>query len=520
VQRIATWLSFVMLLSAVFGTTLNAQTTIKAASCNKGDLVKAIHQSAANGDIVSIPAGTCIWTSPLSTTLSKSIVIRGAGAEIPSMSCTFAPGVACTKTAGTDNTTIVDGSRATSELWGITTGSASTSFRLTGIAFQSGKIENSGMVFVGGNSRNVRIDHCHFIATSSFAGRSIWFGGAVYGVTDHNVFTNENSDQNEIHFGNGNDGGTLQGDGSWAAPTSFGGSTFMYVENNILDDTAVTNTHNAVDDCDTGGKGVLRFNSVLNGDFLGHPTGHAGEDRGCRALEIYGNTLKGNDTAGRYLYDVLFWASGTSLVWGNWSSAGYENYIILIAARTSPRTMGYTQAPPPMGWGYCGTANGPSPWDGNTDSTGYPCLDYPGRGQGDLLSGLFPQVRDTKTGKATWPRQALEPIYEWLNSWSPLAGFANTTFSNEGVMTQDRDYYAYTTSFNGTSGVGAGTLANRPATCTKGVGYWATDQGNWNQNGSGRQGKLFVCIAANRWTLYYTPYTYPHPLDTKPQATS
>ena len=38
------------------------------------------------------------------------------------------------------------------------------------------------------------------------------------------------------------------------------------------------------------------------------------------------------------------------------------------------------------------------------------------------------------------------------------------------------------------------TLANRPAICTPGVGYWATDQGNWNQSGNGGQGQLFVCV--------------------------
>ena len=29
----------------------------------------------------------------------------------------------------------------------------------------------------------------------------------------------------------------------------------------------------------------------------------------------------------------------------------------------------------------------------------------------------------------------------------------------------------------------------------------------------GTQGELFKCTATNTWTIYYTPYTYPHPLD-------
>jgi hypothetical protein len=92
----------------------------------------------------------------------------------------------------------------------------------------------------------------------------------------------------------------------------------------------------------------------------------------------------------------------------------------------------------------------------------------------------------------------------------------------------DTDYYAQasglqtssTSPFNGTSGAGWGTLANRPTTCTTGVGYFATDRGSWNTGTSnpygvqqnGANGVLYRCTSSNTWTLYYTPYIYPHPL--------
>lgn len=142
------------------------------------------------------------------------------------------------------------------------------------------------------------------------------------------------------------------------------------------------------------------------------------------------------------------------------------------------------------------------------------CIDQPSRGAGTLISGNTP----SPTG---WVGEVLDPSYEWLDKTT-----AGSTVYTQSVSTIDqglvaaklianRDFYNYVSSgFNGTSGVGSGTLASRPSTCTTGVGYWATDQGNWNQTGNGfGQGELFVCTATNTWSLNYTPYAYPHPLD-------
>jgi hypothetical protein len=72
------------------------------------------------------------------------------------------------------------------------------------------------------------------------------------------------------------------------------------------------------------------------------------------------------------------------------------------------------------------------------------------------------------------------------------------------------NYWMYTSSFNGSSGVGVGALSARPSSCTTGVGYWATDQGSWNSKGA--SGVFYKCTATNTWSPYYTPLAYPHPL--------
>lgn len=68
------------------------------------------------------------------------------------------------------------------------------------------------------------------------------------------------------------------------------------------------------------------------------------------------------------------------------------------------------------------------------------------------------------------------------------------------VPLEDYDYWKWVSPFDGSTGIGVGSLSERPSSCSKeGVAWWATDQNKlyrWH-NGA--------------WELFYTPYTYPHP---------
>jgi hypothetical protein len=520
---------FAVLLSILmFGKTAQAQ-TINAATCNSSDVQAALNKVAADGATVNIPAGNCTWTTTVSYNQVFSTTILGAGNQ--------------SVLGGGDATVITDGvshSPNDNPMFGVTV-AAGKSFRLSGITVMQGSsISFNGILAFYGASTAVRIDHFHLKNPSS--GTGIVIGGCVYGVMDHALVdqgagTISKAIQEEQGSCFNDPSGV--GNGQWNNPTSLGSANFFFIENSTFNggtnpSLSGNTTVPFVNDCFHGGRVVFRYNTINGSTIQGHATGHANNppDRSCRAYEVYKNSF--GSTAATSVTnpaeDAFFLTGGTGVIWGNTVTGYYKNFVEVNNDRTSNST--YAQAATLNGWGFCssspiGGIPGPSNWDGNASGqNGWPCIDQPGRGQGDLLKGSFPTTCDVTNGACsaanylgTWPNQKMEPIYEWSDSWTQVPNWSSgVLWATSANVSQNRDYYLGQSagcSGTQTTGVCAGTVASRAANCTAGqagkfgagiagspgVGFWATDQN-----------ALYVCTTTNTWTLYYTPYTYPHPL--------
>lgn len=586
------WTSITLLLSALSGQTAHAATHA-AASCNLSDVQTAIG-SAAVGDTVTIPAGTCTWTSGLS--ISTGITLSGSGTPNTG---------AGTFGSGTLNTVIIDNAGSANALIGVAGLPNGQTFTLSMLDIEP---ESSGTGLVSpiqlagtctsSGCPNIRVNNIGFGLTTPWTeggngSPANWMirTDNVFGVIDHDTIPSGSnvellSANLSSYLGVGG-----YGDNSWAQPDTFGGANVLYLENNNIYVTqSATECETAPGGGNVGGCRIAgRFNhlSMVSNSFFafgGHGLDTDGRPQGSRQVEDYGNTTTcpANNTCGEL---GATFRAGTGFVFGNSGTTSGSGGFSNVAGISVYRTVFNSGAP----WGACG---GSGPYDTNdgtvyytgttsssgqtlTDSTkswttnqliptGAPfsvydvtggwwseiasntantltiqqsipeesnsfnngdsyqilratvCADQGGRGAGAYVSGS----NATPAGPLS---QALDPIYEWDDTASNL--YQGNMGTDTGRTIANRDWYtdnsngtphaqtSPTSPFNGTSGVGFGTLANRPTTCTPGVGYFATDQGTWNTSGNGfGQGELFVCNATNTWTVHYIPYTYPHPL--------
>jgi hypothetical protein len=433
--------------------------TINASSCALSAVQTAV-TSASAGDTVSVPAGNCTWSGALSLPENKRITLKGAG-----------------KTS-----TVVSGSLNFGR-----SGSRVTGFGFTG----NPTIYSEGYGFRLDNSKINRSSWGEGVQVRNTMNTSPI--PVAHGLIDHNELVNGrvNAEGTNAMFSDGSQQHVL-----WTATLDLGGPTAIYVEDNTFTNTVGTNPCNFLDG-NYGGRYVARYNTITGCVMEAHSSQEGG-NRGIRSWEIYGNDIGNTGAAVYYPYRIR---AGTGVIFYNRLSGNWQNSAIAFDNVRS-------YAPAGQGGGMC---NGSSAWDGNKDQSGYPCRDQIGR------SNDNPQWTHQPAGAYTQP---LVPAYVWLNKTQSNAELpVNVINGSQNHIKPNRDYYTLTSSFNGSSAMGCGTLAARPATCTVGVGYWATNQSCSDfsgMTGAGHSatidGTLYRCTAANTWTAHYKPYTYPHPL--------
>jgi len=420
---------------------------INANSCSQAD-VQASIDSAITGDIVIIPgtSGGCIWSLGISIPDNKTITIMGRGYD----------------------NTVITGSSVMIKM-------NKSGSRITGIGFILTKSAN--IIEVKG--RGWRIDHCKFtnnLTTNEYAVNANGLNETISpaGLVDNCIFYN----CKVLAYGMGNFSTTSS---QWNSDLSLGTDDAVYVE----DCTFNYDGRGNCIDSNRAGKYVFRFNNIIQSRIEAHSL-QLDTERATRKWEIYNNKITAISSFGI----PLFIRGGTGVIFnneiiGSWTipNGAFDN-------RRSYDSIGSA--------GYC---DGTSPWDGNMDSTGWPCRDQIGRSKDVWLW----------TNTQPYPPQASEPAYLWLNRYNGSINNVNVINNSGDHIKNNRDFYDEVNNFNGTLGTGYGILVNRPLTCTKGVAYWAIDQGDWNKIPGGEQGVLYKCIDTNTWDLYYKPFTYPHP---------
>ncbi len=358
---------------------------IPAASGASADVQAAV-DSAIDGDVISIPAGTYVWT-----TRPHTINGKDAAAVYVNKAVTL---------LGTDNKTVVIDS--TNNEWDhvliwMQTEKAKL-YRVSGMSFlRQDKVPVGTAIYVTGSTKTFRVDHNTFRYNGNHGGLPVKVGGIfICGLIDHNTFKSDLGFQvSNVHW-NKNSGDTYGGGTfAWEVPLSLGTADAVYLEDNVIDmGIARPETEKVLGNIDVelGGRYVLRHNTIRNNYAMMHGPGQS-SGRGAASTEIYENTFLCD--LEEEVYNPIWIRGGTSVIFSNTVRGYVDNAIDLDYPRTCCGSGTVCNGAYPIN----DRCDGKSPVDGNTEGMkGYPCMDQPGRGPGGPLGA-----------------QKAEPLYEWNN---------------------------------------------------------------------------------------------------------
>jgi hypothetical protein len=468
---------------------------IVAASCSQADVQAALNQ-APDGSTVSVPPGTCTWTTPVVGPSDKGIKLIGAGIG---------------------NTIIRRGTNLTHEAL-LMHAPAEKFTEVAGFTFDSqfdGKPTHPHARFLtieSGSVQGVNTYRVHHNAFTNIRGRGLYLsanGIISSGLTDHNQFycgQDGTTTCQGIAGDNCSSNGLDPSTAIMSRPLEYGSPYANYAEDN---EYFATRTQDGTFDNYSCGRQVQRFEKIHGMNMGSHGTESR---RGTQQWEYYNNHIdtdyfdSGEEWGGRWVH----LRNGTGYFFNNTATQSMTGNIGIYMYRMDPTFQA------DMILNYCTplhpTDPGPHPRDGRLGGTtgyetrpvGWPCLDQIGW-KFDYLGG----------DGGTFFRY---PAYVFGNrraNQSMHAGFGNNP-SNIPYIRENFEFFNENPDFDGSFGVGVGTKAQMMSLTPTlpYVGFWVTDEGEWNStNGSVPDG-CFYQWTGSSWTLRYTPYSYPHPLIT------
>jgi len=320
-------------------------------------------------------------------------------------------------------------------------------FRLSGFTFNSNYLCYGLMLKNLTNSpiTKVRVDHCKFVNQLEPKGVGLWVYGHVYGVID-------NSEVEYVRtFG-------LDAN-SWTYHTfDYGTPDNFYVEDCTIAMTVSRGT--TINHILAYGEGGSRY------CFRHNDITVAAESGFNQLFDAHGNQPSHHGTAGVEVYDNVINAQNKDLELGQLRGGKGLFYNNIVFNSHGSVWLKIREE-------YLDSISTPS---------------------SNVISGQSQHVSDS---------------YFWGNRYaggaSRLVAYVGEALDYGGTVgvtpRANAHFWDENPSFDGTTGVGVGLLADRPTTCTKGVAFWATDTKT-----------LYKCTATNVWTEFYKPYPYPHPL--------
>lgn len=451
--------------------------TLTAASCSYADVSASI-QAASPGDTILVPAGSATWS--LQLLITKGIILKAEGL------------VNIMGNSGAD-VPLIEYAPAHPEY--------DEPFRISGFTFDYSTNNALALRIINGNYlyplTKIRVDHNKFLncicenpAPDRHYVTFNIIGSFVFGVFDNNELTGFPC----FHHEGGNEN-------VWNNTIfEYGSVNNWYEEDNIF--TALGSASSGgflIAGSGQGGRYVSRYNTIssrVSGSGI-YPLYdiHGSQQYGIYAAlgaEVYGNIVTSLDPTKVSSVEMMAHRGGKALMFFNRAVDFYNGGSTIqiweeFADSINPTT---SNQPQHVSDSYY--------WNNRVDTT--------------LKNPIL--TIDCATGLGH-------------GSSCPGYGCQDDACFYHGIgvgIKENIDWFVQATSFDGTlqtgAGMGCGILASRPATCTTGAGYWATDQScssvDTDTVGAHPKtpisGVLYKCTSPNVWTAYYTPYTYPHPL--------